>query len=235
MNMKVVFAALLSMFAVAGAMAQDCTFFFPQSEGTVLVRKGYDAKGNLQTIMTYKVDEVETIPSGQQVEADYVFTNAAGTVINKGDIEAYCQNGEFFMDMKQSLSYPGVVSEMNTDVDITDNFVNYPNTFTPDFNSDNVYMDDASVKIYDKKNRKNRRDISIYDREYMTNETITTPAGTFECAKVKYKMDTRSPKSKEKITGYGYEWYAPNVGLVRTEQYNDNNALQSYTVLEEIK
>lgn len=235
MNAKVLFATLFSMLGAGTIMAQDCTFFFPQTQGTVLVRKGYDAKGNLQTIMTYKVDEVEAIPSGTQVEADYVFTNPAGTVVNKGDVEAYCQNGEFFMDMKQVLSYPGVVSEMNTDVDITDNFVNYPNTFVPSFNSDDVYMDNASVKIYDKKNRKDRRDVNIYDREYMTNESITTPAGTFDCAKVKYKMNSRSPKSKEVITGYGYEWYAPNVGLVRTEQYDKNNVLQSYTVLEELK
>ena len=37
------------------------------------------------------------------------------------------------------------------------------------------------------------------------------------------------------VTGYGYEWYSPNVGLVRTEQYDKNNVLQSYTVLEELK
>ena len=42
-------------------MAQDCTFFFPQTEGTVWVRKGYDAKGNLQSVMSYQVDEVETL------------------------------------------------------------------------------------------------------------------------------------------------------------------------------
>ena len=69
--------ALISLIA-GGAMAQDCTFFFPQTEGTVWVRKGYDAKGNLQSVMSYQVDEVETLPSGQEVEADYVYTNPSG-------------------------------------------------------------------------------------------------------------------------------------------------------------
>ena len=32
-----------------------------------------------------------------------------------------------------------------------------------------------------------------------------------------------------------YSMYSPNVGLVRTEQYDKNNVLQSYTVLEELK
>ena len=34
-----------------------------------------------------------------------------------------------------------------------------------------------------------------------------TPAGTFDCTKVKFKIKSRSPK--ETIEGYGYEWYAP--------------------------
>ena len=113
--------------------------------------------------------------------------------------------------------------------------INYPNPYAANFDKNNVYFDEASVKIYDKKNRKNRKDMAIKDREFIKTESITTPAGTFDCAKVKYNIATRSPKSKETITGYGYEWYSPNVGLVRTEQYDKNNVLQSYTVLEELK
>ena len=66
MKVKILYTALISLIA-GGAMAQDCTFFFPQTEGTVWVRKGYDAKGNLQSVMSYQVDEVETLPSGQEV------------------------------------------------------------------------------------------------------------------------------------------------------------------------
>ncbi len=111
--------------------------------------------------MTYTVDEVKNIPSGLEVEADYVFKNSAGTVYDKGDLEAF------------------------------------------------------------------------YDREYVTTEQVATPAGTFDCTKVKYKIKSRSPK--ETIEGYGYEWYAPNVGVVKNEQYNNNNQLQYYTVLEVVK
>lgn len=38
MKSKVVLSALALLFA-AGAMAQDCTFFFPQTKGTQLVKK----------------------------------------------------------------------------------------------------------------------------------------------------------------------------------------------------
>lgn len=230
--MKVVYAALVSLFA-AGAMAQDCTFFFPQQEGTQLVRKGYDATGHLKNVMTYKVDKVETMPSGTEVEAAYVYADANGNPIVQGELECSCQNGEFFMDMGDLVSYPAAISMIDTDVAVTGDFMNYPNAFTSDMAGDNdYYFDDANIKIYSKKNKKKRANVSIYDRVYETSEKVTTPAGTFDCAKVRYNLDVNSPEGR--ITGYGYEWYAPNVGVVRTEQYDPNNNLQSYTVLEEI-
>ena len=77
------FKVILSMFAllfVTTAIAQDCTFFFPQTEGVQLVKKGYDTKGNLQSVMTYTIDEVDIYPSGMVVEADYVFQDSTGNV-----------------------------------------------------------------------------------------------------------------------------------------------------------
>ena len=90
-------------------------------------------------------------------------------------------------------------------MDITENFINYPNPYAANFDKNNVYFDEASVKIYDKKNRKNRKDMAIKDRELIKTESITTPAGTFDCAKVKYNIATRYHNSKETITGYGNE------------------------------
>lgn len=231
MKSKILYVALAS-FLAAGAMAQDCTFFFPQTKGTQMIKKGYDAQGNLQSVMTYVVDDVDNRPSGLEVEANYVFTDNKGTVVDRGDVDAFCQDGEFFIEMKEILNTPSFVTTVNSELAATDQVINYPNVQQGAGDGD-TYFDDVNVQIYSKKNRKDRKNISIYDREYVKTEAITTPAGTFDCTKVKFKMKARSPK--ETIEGYGYEWYAPNVGVVRSEQYNNANALQSYTVLEKIK
>lgn len=60
MKSKVLLLALAAMLA-GGAMAQDCTFFFPTTKGTKLVKKSYDGKGNLSGVMTYVVDEVHIV------------------------------------------------------------------------------------------------------------------------------------------------------------------------------
>ena len=87
--------------------------------------------------------------------------------------------------------------------------------------------------VFTKKDKNNRAEISVFDREFVTTETVNTPAGAFYCTKVKYEMNIWTPK--ETIKGYGYEWYAPNIGIVRSEQYNNKKELQSYSVLERIK
>lgn len=233
MKSKILFASLTLLFSAA-VMAQDCTFFFPQTKGTQLVKKGYDAKGNLLNVMTYTVDEVENTPDGMEVEADYLFVDNAGTVIDRGDLEAYCQNGEFFMEMKEVLNNPTFVSTVQSDMAVTDDVINYPSVSNnPSGNGQDMFFDDVLLKISSKKDKKNKKNISIYDREYVTTEQVDTPAGTFDCTKIKYKIKSRSPK--ETISGWGYEWYAPNIGVVKNEQYNNNSQLQYYTILEQVK
>lgn len=232
MSYKVLYIALVSLLA-GSAMAQDCTFFFPQKEGTQLIRRGYDAKGNLRNVMISKVDKVTTLPEGTEVEADFVYTDAAGNEISKGELECSCQNGEFYMDMKDVVSFPTALSLINSDVVITSDFMNYPNTFSDTMDEGgNYYFDDANIKLYNKNNKKERANVSIYNRQFVKNEKIKTPAGDFDCAKVSYNVDILTPKGRE--SGYGYEWYAPNLGVVRSEMYDKENDLQSYTVLEMI-
>ncbi|MBQ4163316.1 MAG: hypothetical protein IJD84_10645 [Parabacteroides sp.] len=232
MKRKVI-SSLFVALLVTTAMAQDCTFFFPQTEGVQLVKKGYDSKGNLQSVMTYTIDEVDTYPSGMVVEADYIFQDSVGNVYDKGDIKAFCQNGEFFMEMKEVLSNPSFVSSRQMDIDVTDSAINYPHISAASTNQDTVYFDDAYIQIFSKRDRHHRNNVSVYDREYVTTEPVMTPAGTYDCTKVKYKIRSRSPK--EVLEGYGYEWYTPNVGVVKNEQYDNNDQLQYYTILEVMK
>ncbi len=227
MKSKILMGAVALFFA-CGAMAQngDCVFYFPQTPGTQLVKKGYDANNNLQGTLTYLVTEVENNETGgTEVDAEYTFADNTGNVIDKGDVEAFCQNGEFFMESLESFSNQFFVSDSETDVASDNSVVNYPTIGT-----DSVFFDDAYITFYDKGHRKNCR---VSGREFVQNEEIVTPSGTYDCAKIKYQLKSRSPK--ETVEGYGYEWYAPNVGVVKNEQYDNNNQLQYYMILEDVK
>jgi hypothetical protein len=62
-------------------------------------------------------------------------------------------------------------------------------------------------------------------------EDITTPAGTFKCAKITSDIEAKvMMKMKLKMV----EWISENVGTVRSESRDEKGKLNSYTVLTSI-
>lgn len=222
------------MFIATRAMAQDCSFFFPNQEGEQITRNCYTADGKLSNILVYQVDQIYNYPSGMEALANYTFSNATGTPINSGQMVARCNDGDFSMSMSNVLTFVDALNMMDTDMYIMGDLMEYPNVFSdPDNPGDDDDYDSGTVRLYQKGNKENRAEISISNREYVKNESIDTPAGAFYCTKVSFDINIWTPKGK--IEGYGYEWYAPNIGIVRSEQYNKQKQLQSYSVLEKIK
>ena len=72
--------------------------------------------------------------------------------------------------------------------------------------------------------------ITIFDRIVTGKETITTPAGTFDCMILSQKTTTKMGKIMS-ITTSSKEWLSKGVGSVRTENYNKNEKLEGYSLL----
>jgi hypothetical protein len=74
-------------------------------------------------------------------------------------------------------------------------------------------------------------EIKIQDRKVMAKENIEVPAGTYEAWKINsiIKLDMMMTRETKNV-----EWIAKDVGVVRSEQYDKNGKLNSYSVLTEI-
>jgi hypothetical protein len=75
-------------------------------------------------------------------------------------------------------------------------------------------------------------EVKVYDRTVVNTETITTPAGTFDCFKISY---TTEVKTIGKFVAKSIEWIAMDIGMVRSESYDKKNKLTGYTVLTDLK
>ncbi len=215
-------------------MAQDCNFFFANEEGKVLTRTGYKADGTVSSLLIYRVDHVYDYPSGMEVDAHFSFSKPSGKVINSGQMVARCDDGNFTMNMNHILTFPDALNMKNADLYMMGDLMSYPDAFSAEDDPSSVGdYSDGTIRISDKKNKDNKAEISVTNREFVANEDVKTPAGYYHATKVKYQLKIWTPKAT--IEGYGYEWYAPNVGIVRTEEYNDKDQLQSYSVLTSIK
>jgi len=76
----------------------------------------------------------------------------------------------------------------------------------------------------------------LQDRKVDSKESITVPAGSFDCYKISYnsKMKSESMETPVELSIKHVEYYAPNVGMIRSETYDKNGDLQSYTILNKI-
>ena len=69
----------------------------------------------------------------------------------------------------------------------------------------------------------------ITDREVLGKESVTTPAGTFDCYIITQSTHIKSMAANQKRTTK--QWIAEGVGVVKSEDYNKKGKLDGTSVL----
>jgi hypothetical protein len=73
--------------------------------------------------------------------------------------------------------------------------------------------------------------IRVFNRKVEAIETVTSPAGTWECFKLSEEMEM---KGLVKIKGKSISWFNYEAGMVKTESYNSKGKLTGKTILTEL-
>ncbi len=231
--MRTIFFIFMFIVSSCVLVAQDdCMYFFPSNEGDVMVTKNYDAKGTLLSTMTYKVNEMDQTMDGSDINIVFKITNSKDSLIDSGSLNARCKDGTFYMAMSNRVLSPDAVKLLEKDTELVGDFLDYPDQFS-DFNREDFEMTGGDFTIQSKKDKKIFAHVNVFGRKYEKNEKMTTPAGTFDAAKVTFNFTITENK---KTTRYkGVEWYALNAGIIRSETYDKNGNLQNYSVLSLLK
>ena len=209
---KILFITLL--FASFSSSSQNCdTYYFFQKNKTVEMtftnKKGKETGKNIYTISDVKKSGA-TFSSTINSE---IFDNK-GKSITKAINNIKCTGGILMMDMKMFI--PSTQQEqMGMAEGGADAFIEYPaNMKEGDKLNDGQFSMDFKMQS----GINAHIDVSITNRKVDGKESVTTPAGTWDCFKISYHS-----KIKMKI-GIGIpinadvtEWYAPDFGVVKTE------------------
>ena len=69
----------------------------------------------------------------------------------------------------------------------------------------------------------------MHDRKVEGRESVTTPAGTWDCYKISYKckLGIKTGPINIPVNFEGLEWYAPGFGVVKTQSKNGGTAITS--------
>jgi len=229
---KIVRFALFLIFVFAPVitiLAQDCTFYFPTKEGTVIKTDYFDKKGKLTSITTQKVLKKESFPDGLSVTVE-TQTEIPGedVELQSKEITLTCKEGKFYVDMDNYMGDVNMEAYENMDIIIESENVTIPRNPKP-----GDLLGDGSIIMTIKNEDITLITITvkIYNRKVETIEKVTTPAGTFECFKISYDIETKMLLT---IKAKAAEWYSKDVGLVKSESYNKKGKLRGYSLLSSI-
>jgi hypothetical protein len=177
---------------------------------TVSNKKGKET-GKLVYVISNVVKKGNT--TSATVNSDFVDKN--GKSISKATNVIQCDNGNLMMDMKMFI--PSAQQAQMGDISAagTLSYLEYPGNM-----KEGDPLKDASLAMDFKSQSGLGGHISIdmTNRKVVGRESVTTPAGTWNCYKVTYhskmvfKMGIGIPMNAD-VT----EWYAPGFGVVKTE------------------
>jgi hypothetical protein len=221
---------LLALFAIFSSItfAQNCDLYIPYEEGTVLNYTTYNPKGKAtgehrQTLIS-KMEEAGG--TNFVIRQENLTDKKVGPI----DLKFRCEGDRFIVDMSNYIDPKTMESYKDMKVDMTVESIDIPIGAVP-----GMALKDGSIAM----TIVSESPINMSTKIYMTNrkveaiESVTTPAGTFECLKISQTLTT--DMGIMKIAFNTIDWMAKNVGSVKSETYNKQNKLVSYQLLTGLK
>lgn len=224
------FPVFLLLLIFKNSQAQDCAnAFWASKEGTKMTFESYDGKGKLQSSQVQSLKSYKSTSSG--FEANMIATmndkNGKAVMENKS-FNVKCDNGTFKMDL--SSMYMGEMKgSKDMEMELSGEGVSFPSSLTV---GQELPSGENEVKM--KMNGMNLMTFrfSEINRKVEKKESITTPAGTFECYKIVSETEVKIMMKRTVKTAM---WIAKGVGIVRTESYNKKGEMDSYMVLTKLE
>ena len=220
--MKTKILILISVFFISfTSVSQNaCKAYYPFEEGTKFEITNYNKKGKKEGVVKYEVTNVD----GNVATIKTIIHDAKGKEVTTMDYQIICDGNKVSIDFKSMMNPDLFKQYKGMEMDITGTNVELPNNLQvgqslKDANM-NMEIDMGAMKM--------NMSIDMLNRKVDKKESITTPAGTYDCFALSYDSEM---KMGMKMTFKFKEWIAEGVGVVRNESYNKNGKLMGYSEL----
>lgn len=201
------------------ASAQDCSIYYPLEEGVKLEYTLYGNKDKVEGLQTQEITGVETTSEGLHAQMHITFRDEKGNDVYEMDYGFLCAGDVVRIDFQSLMSGPMLQQNPDLEAEITGTDIEWPNDL-----SVGQELPDANVSMKMNMGGINMNmEMDISARKVERKETVTTPAGTFDCFVV--YSETHSKMMLANQTFPSRTWLAEGVGMVRNESYNKNGKL----------
>ena len=214
------------IFLTNALSAQDCANLIPLKEGTKMEIKHYNAKDKLQSTSFTTIKSKKITAKGYEVSVDVKSVEEKGKKENSSTLTFKCEAGVFIWDMNDMMkgAMPGEGME-NMNIKVSGAALKFPAKLAV-----GQKLDDAEMTIAMESGGMTMMTVTMrfINRKVESMEKITTPAGTYNCYKITYEVESKAMFTSKTRQ---IDWMAEGVGMVRTESYDQKDKLQSYSVL----
>ncbi|MCF8248205.1 MAG: hypothetical protein K9J37_23550 [Saprospiraceae bacterium] len=226
--MKNIFIATILLLSFNIVMkAQDAceSNYLAFRQGVSFELTNYDKKGKISSIQQQKINNVEATDDGFKANTSMVLSNEKGKTLSEGSYNLECKNGVVYLDMSSMLDPRMMEGFKDMEMEISGAALEFPSNLKP---GQTLSDGDVNVKAMTGGLTLMNITMSITNRKVESTEIVTTPAGTFECAKISQDSELKSIiKKKFKSVS----WYAIGVGLVKSENMDEKGNVESSTLL----
>jgi hypothetical protein len=154
--------------------------------------------------------------------------DAKGKSIQRGSYTMECRDGVIYMDMSALLDPRTTQSFAEMEMEISGDALQFPSRLTP---GESLPDGTLQMKAGTGGLTLMNLNMTISNRKVEAAESVTTSAGTFDCMKISQESEMKAiVRKKFKTTA----WYAKDVGMVKSENYDNKGELESSTVLTKV-
>ncbi|WP_337042518.1 TapB family protein [Emticicia sp. 17c] len=230
--MKKIFSILVALTLLLNfntAFSQDCGGYFNFKKGMKVEMTSYDKKNKPTLTTRYEVLEYSPDAGGMSVKFAHEIYDAKNKLLSKSESTGKCVDGDYYTDIR-NISADMMPKSPDIKVSVTGDQMVYPRDLKV-----GDTLKDASVNIksgFEGGMTIMNMNANIANRKVEAYETIETPAGKFECAKLTYDLAMKFMGNRKLKC---VEYLAKGVGLVKLEQFDEKGNRQSYMELTKIE
>ena len=172
----------------------------------------------------------------ERVEADGTVTWRVSTeVFDKKDEKTAeieyrlrCEDDVFYIDMENLLDAEFYDQYGSMEFTAQGDFLDFPKNLSPGQQLGdgelNVGVSTGGVTMMNMR-------MQVKNRQVEAAESITVPAGTFDCYRISYDVET---KMLVNVKLRVVEWFSKGFGVIRSQTFSKNGKLKGYTELTKL-
>ena len=220
-----IYLSMILIYVTQGAFSQ-CNTFYHFNMGKKWEMESYSENGKKEGKIVQEITAFNESGSSYEATIHQEIYDKKDKLTVDHEFEVTCRDGVMYFDMNKFLPQNAMQGMGDMEFKLEGDNLELPSDL-----SVGQALPDASMRMSAQGAMPFNMSFTMFDRKVEAKESITTPAGTFDCYKMTYKTKMKTVMG---IETSGAEWISEGIGVVKTESFNKNGKSMGYSLLTKI-